>query len=81
MFLIFGFRTKAERLGPVAMACRVCGQSGTLQLVREVTKLSIFFIPLLKVRSKNMVHCTNPMCGAGYDVSGSEARRLLTASY
>jgi hypothetical protein len=77
MFLIFGFRTKAERLGLVPMACRVCGQTGNLLLTREVTKLSLFFIPLVPIRTKHVVLCTNPMCGARNEVSAAEARALL----
>jgi hypothetical protein len=79
MFLIFGPRTKAELLGLVLMACRVCGQAGHLQLVREVTKLSLFFIPLVPVRTRCVVHCTNPVCGARVAVGADEARRLLAA--
>ncbi len=77
MFLIFGLRTKAQRLGPVPAACGVCRQTGTLVLDRLSTKLSLFFVPLVPVRTKHVVSCTNPMCGAGYDVGAGEARRLL----
>jgi hypothetical protein len=77
MFLIFGFRTKAERLGLVSMACRVCRQTDNLLLVREVTKLSLFFIPLVTIRTKYAVLCTNPVCGARVELSAAEARGLL----
>lgn len=80
MFLIFGFRTKAQRLGLVSMTCRVCHQAGNLLLVREVTKLSVFFIPLLRVRSKHVVYCPNPICGARVTVGAGEARQLLATS-
>jgi hypothetical protein len=77
MLLIFGLRTKARRLGLVSMACRVCGQVGNLLLIREATKFSLFFIPLLPVRTTYVVHCTNPACGARVAVGADEARRLL----
>ena len=77
MFLIFGFRTKAYPLGWVAMVCQVCGQAGSLLLVREVTKLSLFFIPLIPLRTKYMVECQR--CGSRVKVSAGEARRLLDA--
>ena len=80
VFLIFGFSTKAHPQGWVAMACRVCGQAGSLLLVREVTKFSLFFIPLIPVRTKHVVECQNPMCRSRTTVSGSEARRLRHAS-
>jgi hypothetical protein len=79
MFLIFGLRTKARQLGWVAMPCRVCGQTGTLMVVRETTKLSLFFIPLVPVRTKHAVQCANPVCGNRFTVSAGEARRLLAA--
>ncbi|HEV8565778.1 MAG TPA: zinc-ribbon domain-containing protein [Actinoplanes sp.] len=79
MFVIFGFRTKAYPLGWVAMVCQVCGQTGSLLLVREVTKLSLFFIPLIPVRITHAVECQNPMCRSRVKVSGGEARRLLDA--
>ncbi|HLL65447.1 MAG TPA: zinc-ribbon domain-containing protein [Micromonosporaceae bacterium] len=77
MFLLFGFGTKAERLGLVSMSCRVCRQVGNLLLVREVTKLSVFFIPLFPIRTKHVAHCPNPMCGARFNVDAAEARRLV----
>ena len=79
MFLIFGLRTKAYVLGWVAMACQVCHQTGSLLLVREVTKLSLFFIPLLPVRTRHVVECQNPLCRSHIKVSSGEARRLLDA--
>jgi hypothetical protein len=78
MFLIFGLRTKADRLGVVPAACQVCRATGMV-LVREVTKLSLFFVPLLPVRKKHALYCTNPMCGARTGVGDGEARRLLAA--
>jgi hypothetical protein len=77
VFLIFGFRTKAYVLGWVAMACQVCRQPGSLLLVREVTKLSLFFVPLVPVRTKYVVECQNPRCRSRVRASGGEARRLL----
>jgi hypothetical protein len=79
MLLIFGLRTKVQMLGLVWMACRVCRQPGHQQLTHEVTKLSLFFIPLVPVRRQHVVHCTNPVCGARVKVSPAEARRLLAA--
>ncbi len=79
MFLIFGFGTKTYPLGWVSMACHVCGHAGSLLLVRDVTKFSLFFIPLIPVRTRHVVECQNPMCRARFRVSGEEARRLLDA--
>nr|BFE59025.1 hypothetical protein GCM10020063_035510 [Dactylosporangium thailandense] len=76
MLVIFGFRTKREFLRWVAFVCRVCGQSQRLPLVREVTKFSLFFIPLFPIRVKHLVECQNPACRSATKVSGEEAERL-----
>ena len=62
MFLIFGLSTKAELLGLVSFVCQVCGNAGPHQLVREKTRFSLFFVPLIPIRTRNAVHC--PVCGA-----------------
>jgi hypothetical protein len=77
MFLIFGLRTTARRLGPVSMTCPACRQHGGMLLVREVTKLTLFFIPLRPIRTRHVAYCTDPACRARVDVSAGEARRLL----
>jgi hypothetical protein len=79
VFLIFGLRTKAVRMGFVAAMCRVCGQEGSLLLVRESTKLTLFFIPLVPIRTEYVLHCMNPVCGARTAVGAGQARRLLAA--
>ncbi|RKR92166.1 hypothetical protein BDK92_6600 [Micromonospora pisi] len=79
MFLIFGWRTKAHHVGTVTATCRVCGRHGNLLVVREVTRLSLFFIPLIPVRTRHLLRCASPYCGAAVKVSATEARRLLDA--
>ena len=58
MFVIFGLSTKAHRLGLVPAACRVCRTTGML-LVREATRLSLFFVPLVPIRTKHVLLCAN----------------------
>ena len=79
MLFIFGFRTKAYALGWVAAVCHVCGQTGNLLLVREVTKISLFFIPLIPVRSKYVLECQNPACRTRTRIDKREADRLMSA--
>jgi hypothetical protein len=80
VLLIFGFRTKAYPLGWVAGLCHVCGRAGKLMLVREVTQLSLFFIPLIPVRTRYAVECQNPACRSRTRIDKHEARRLQAAS-
>jgi hypothetical protein len=79
VFLIFGLRTRTMRMGLVAATCRVCRQFGSLLLVRESTKLSLFFIPLVPIRTKYVLHCMIPACGARTAVGAGQANRLLAA--
>jgi hypothetical protein len=79
VLFIFGFRTKAHVLGWVGGFCHVCGRTGNLLLVREVMKLSLFFIPLIPVRTKYAVECQNPGCRAYTRIDKREAERLLAA--
>jgi hypothetical protein len=81
VLLIFGFRTKAYPLGWLAALCQVCGRTDTLMLVREVTKLSLFFIPLIPVRTKYLVQCQNPACRSGNRIDKQEARRLQASNF
>jgi len=81
VLLIFGFRTKAYPLGWVAAVCHVCGRSGNMLLVREVTKLSLFFIPLIPVRTKYVLECQNPMCRSRTRIDKREAERLRAGGF
>jgi hypothetical protein len=77
MFLIFGLRTKSHVLGRAAAPCHVCGQSGTVLVIKESTKFSLFFIPLIPVRTKYVAECQNGFCRSRTRLSKGEANRLL----
>ncbi|MEU5562161.1 zinc-ribbon domain-containing protein [Micromonospora musae] len=74
MFVIFGFRTKVDRLGVVSRVCRNCGNHAAQVITRRSTKFSLFFVPLIPVRTRYGQQCT--YCGAEYDLPKSEARGL-----
>ncbi len=79
MLVIFGLRTKVHRLGPVVSVCPVCRQAGQLILDREVTTFTLFFVPLFPVRTRYVLRCLNPACGATSNVERAEAEALLAA--
>jgi hypothetical protein len=79
VLLIFGLRSRAYPLGWVAGFCDVCGRGGSLLLVREVTKLSVFFIPLIPVRSTFVMECQNPVCRSRIRIDKREGHRLQEA--
>ena len=77
MFFIFGIRTKAHPMGWAPMVCPRCGQPGNALIVREVTKFSLFFVPLIPLRTKYVAECQAPMCRSRVALSRHEAQRLL----
>jgi hypothetical protein len=77
VLLIFGFRTKAYSLGWIASTCQTCGHGGSQLLVRTVTRLSIFFIPFIPVRTSYELQCQTPRCPGRVKVSRADARRIL----
>jgi uncharacterized protein YlaI len=75
--IIFGFRTMVHRLGVATFVCRNCGNAAAQALSRRVTKVTLFFIPLIPIRTKYGVQCT--FCGVAYDIDREEATRLAAA--
>ncbi|MEU8051479.1 zinc-ribbon domain-containing protein [Micromonospora haikouensis] len=74
MFFIFGLRTKADRSGVAQQVCRNCGNHAAQVISRRSTKFTLFFIPLIPIRTRYAQQCT--FCGAQYDISAAEAARL-----
>ncbi|MEV0426519.1 zinc-ribbon domain-containing protein [Micromonospora sp. NPDC049836] len=74
MFFIFGLRTRVVRSGVVTEVCRNCGNQAAQVITRRATKFSLFFVPLIPVRTRWTKQCT--FCGAEFDVPRAEAERL-----
>ncbi|MBY8872290.1 zinc ribbon domain-containing protein [Micromonospora sp. PLK6-60] len=74
MFFIFGLRTKVDRSGVRQEVCRNCGNRAAQVITRRVTKFSLFFVPLIPVRTRHTQQCS--FCGAEYDISRADAQRL-----
>ncbi|SCG43248.1 zinc-ribbon domain-containing protein [Micromonospora halophytica] len=74
MFFIFGLRTSVSRSGVATAVCRNCGNQAAQVVTRRSTKFSLFFVPLIPVRTRYVQQCT--FCGAEYAISKDEARRL-----
>ena len=52
MFFIFGLRTKVTRSGVVTEVCRNCGNQAAQVITRRSTKFSLFFVPLIPIRTQ-----------------------------
>lgn len=74
MLVIFGLSRKEWPLGLVALACAVCGHPGPQSLVRRRTRFTLFFVPVLPLRSRLEARC--PACGTPRQIARDEARRL-----
>lgn len=76
MFFIFGLSTKLHRLGAPILTCRNCGNTVAQVMSRRVTRFTLFFIPLIPIRTRYVMQCT--ACGATYEVSRDQADHLAT---
>ncbi|MEU9819298.1 zinc-ribbon domain-containing protein [Pseudonocardia alni] len=73
MLVIFGLSRKERPLGLVALGCGTCGHAGPQPAVHRRTRFTLFFVPVLPLRSRYEMRC--PVCGAGRTLSRDDARR------
>ncbi|MFC4535736.1 zinc-ribbon domain-containing protein [Sphaerisporangium dianthi] len=73
MFILFGLRTTIHPLGTLSSVCHGCGVMAVQMLSRRVTRFSLFFVPLFRLRTRYAAQCTSG--GATYGVSKQEATR------
>ncbi len=78
MLVIFGLSRKERPLGLVALGCTACGHPGPQPLVHRPTRFTLFFVPVLPLRSRLEARC--PLCGTTRTLSSGEARRLGAAA-
>ena len=64
MFFIFGLRTSVDRLGVTHEPCPNCRQSAAQVVTRHRTRFTLFFVPLIPIRTRHQQQCT--WCGAAY---------------
>ncbi|MGY2078123.1 zinc-ribbon domain-containing protein [Blastococcus sp. SYSU DS0828] len=66
MFFLFGFGTKQRDAGPGATrTCPRCGNTARWTRVRQFQQLTVFFVPVLRWRRRQLEVC--PVCGAAVD--------------
>ena len=66
--LIFGWGWRSRHLRTVTLTCPVCGNTAAHPVYRRVLKISLFFIPLIPLKSKVTTVCT--ACGVERETSG-----------
>ncbi len=63
MFLLFGFGTKTQDLGPGAVrTCPRCGNTTQWARVRQVRQFTVFFVPVARWGRRQMEVCG--VCGS-----------------
>ena len=80
MFIISGTRTFAKNMGTSTEFCNCnnCGQTVRLQVMRGLSFLTFFWMPLIPFSSKYYSIC--PMCNAEYKIKKEQALELLSSS-
>lgn len=81
-FVVWGWRRTVRRLGVVMTACRTCGQ-GVHSVYREVTKFSLFWVPLFPIRVRYSLLCASCAQAVGaspYPIARSDAERLVATA-
>jgi hypothetical protein len=73
--LIWGWRTSVARLALVLYVCQRLNQPAAHQVLRRVTKFTLFFIPLFPISSKYVIQCT--LCGEQRELTKEQAHEVL----
>ena len=67
MFLLFGFGTKQQHLGPgQTRTCPNCHNTTQWARLREFKQFTVFFIPIARWGRQRFDTC--PVCGAAVEV-------------
>jgi len=59
--LIFGWGWRVKHLRTVSLTCPRCGNFAAHPVYKKVLKFSLFFVPLIPLRTKYTTQCT--ACG------------------
>jgi hypothetical protein len=78
MFIIFGFRRRASRLGIVFMMCDFCHTPAANAITRVRRYFTLFFIPVIPVGTKYSRTCT--LCGRSTSISKEAADQLIESA-
>lgn len=73
--IIFGIRRMAHRIAVLTLLCHSCGNPCAQVLRKVVTWFTLFFIPVIPVRTRRILQCT--FCAAESRISKTQAEQLL----
>ena len=78
MFILFGFRRKAQRLAVVLSLCASCHTPAAQAVTRIRNFFTLFFIPVLPLGSNYRTTCT--LCGATFRINKEQADHLVASA-
>jgi hypothetical protein len=77
MLIVFGFKTFVSRLATLLMRCPLCGADAAHHIVRIRQFFTLFFIPVIPIRTKYRLGCT--YCGKARLISKQDAEQLVNS--
>ncbi|QKW09947.1 zinc-ribbon domain-containing protein [Streptomyces sp. NA04227] len=75
--IIFGTKGYLHQLAILTLVCGFCHTPAAHVLRKQVTKFTLFFVPLFPVSTKYSTQCT--FCGAAQKVTEPQAQQLQAA--
>jgi hypothetical protein len=75
VILLFGTRARDALLVLVTFACQVCGVTAPQRVLHRTLRFTLFFVPLIPLRSTYRVECSN--CGAETRLTKDQAMHGL----
>lgn len=75
MFFIVGTRPRARQLRALTMVCWMCSQPAAHRLTHEKNHITLFFIPLIPLKSRHTLQCL--LCGAAQELEELQAAEIL----
>lgn len=73
--LIYGWKSYAQVLAVLRLACGRCGNASEHVLRKITTKFTLFFIPLFPINKKHMLFCS--ACELEQKLPGAQAQELM----
>ncbi len=78
MFILFGFRRRAQRLAIVLQLCSRCQTPAAQAVTRIRSFFTLFFIPVIPLGSRYITTCT--LCGATTKITKEQADHLIASA-
>lgn len=75
--ILWGWRTTVRHLATVIYMCTQTGQQAGYAVTKQVTKFTLFFIPLFPLSIKYRLECS--LCGESRKISREDADQIIAS--